>query len=195
MSKITSRFFPNGQVLSLLANEEKHPQEIIPLLKPSLRMKGLFVGHWKLLGTTVHLSNLVDASGRFPLPAFSIPPSPFSSVVPVDGDRSLDLTSLGSGAASGSAQANFGHASVQAYGQGHGYGHSQRQTGSSLSTQTDTARYVFDMTLNLRSKPLGRWNRMDIQSYDSVDLENGDVNPVALKHERPFWFSKVRSYT
>jgi F-box protein 9 len=192
MSKITSRFFPNGQVLSLLANEEKHPQEIIPLLKPSLRMKGLFVGHWKLVGTTVCLSNLIDASGRFPLPASSILPSPVFSVFPVDGGRSL-----GSGAASGSAGANFGHASTQAYGQGHGRGsgHSQRQTGSSLSTQTDTARYVFDMTLNLRSKPLGRWNRMDIQSYDSVNLENGDVHPVALKHERPFWFSMVRSYT
>jgi len=197
----TSRFFPNGQVLSLLANEEKHPQEIIPLLKPSLRMKGLFVGHWKLIGTTVCLSNLVDASGRFPLPVFSILPSPVCTAFPVDGGRSLDLTSLGNrGAASSSAGAHFGHASTQVYGQGHGhghgYGHTQRQPGSSLlSTQTDKARYVFDMTLNLRSKPLGRWNRMDIQSYDSVNLENGDVHPVALKHERPFWFSKVRSYT
>lgn len=35
----TSRFYPNGQVLSLLANEEHTPQQIIPLLKPTLRMK------------------------------------------------------------------------------------------------------------------------------------------------------------
>lgn len=50
------------------------------------------------------------------------------------------------------------------------------------------------MSLELRSKPLGRWNRLDIQSYDTLNLETGDVTPVALKHERPFWFSKVRSY-
>jgi hypothetical protein len=33
------RFFPNGQVLSLLANEEHSPQQVIPLLKYTLRMK------------------------------------------------------------------------------------------------------------------------------------------------------------
>lgn len=34
-----SRFFPDGQVLSLLANEEYKPALVIPMLKPSLRMK------------------------------------------------------------------------------------------------------------------------------------------------------------
>lgn len=33
------RFYPDGQVLSLLANEELAPSQVIPLLKPSLRMK------------------------------------------------------------------------------------------------------------------------------------------------------------
>lgn len=55
-------------------------------------------------------------------------------------------------------------------------------------------RYVFSMMLELRSRHLGRWNRMDIQAYNSVNLDTGDVHPFALKHERPFWFSKVRSY-
>lgn len=55
-------------------------------------------------------------------------------------------------------------------------------------------RYSFKMTLTLRSRPLGRWNRLDFQEYDSVNMENGEVTPVALKNERPFWFSKVRSY-
>jgi hypothetical protein len=35
----SSRFYPNGEVLSLLANEEVTPQQIIHQLKPSLRMK------------------------------------------------------------------------------------------------------------------------------------------------------------
>ena len=39
---IISRFFPNGVVLSLLANEEMSPQQIIPILKPTLRMKAGF---------------------------------------------------------------------------------------------------------------------------------------------------------
>jgi F-box protein 9 len=38
-AQYNSRFFPNGQVLSLLANEELDPQQVIPLLKPTLRMK------------------------------------------------------------------------------------------------------------------------------------------------------------
>ncbi|KDR80711.1 hypothetical protein GALMADRAFT_91284 [Galerina marginata CBS 339.88] len=144
------RFYPNGQVLSLLANEEHTPQQIIPVLKPTLRMNGLFFGQWKLVGTTVHITNLVDASGRFALPFSAAigpnpPPEPYSS-------------------------------------------------STSTPASGEHARYVFLMTLNLRSRPLGRWNRMDIQAYESLNIENGDVNPIVLKHERPFWFSKVRSY-
>jgi len=165
------RFFPNGQVLSLLANEEHSPQQVIPLLKYTLRMKvrlffdkaahspshniyfmpqGLFLGHWKLVGTTVHLSNLVDASGRFALP--------------LSGDINISSPTPAT-------------------------------SSSTSASESARARYVFTMALTLRSRPLGRWNKMDIESYDSVNIETGDVNPVALKHERPFWFSKVRSYT
>ena len=164
------RFFPNGQVLSLLSNEEHSPQQVIPLLKYTLRMKvslsdkaahlpfsnvylvpqGL-LGHWKLVGTTVHLSNLVDASGRFALP--------------LSGDINISPPPT------------------------------QPTSSSTSASGTARARYAFTMALTLRSRPLGRWNKMDIESYDSVNIETGDVNPVALKHERPFWFSKVRSYT
>lgn len=55
-------------------------------------------------------------------------------------------------------------------------------------------KYVFEMTLDLQTRPLGRWNKMVIHSYDSVNTGSGIITPVALKHERPFWFSKVRSY-
>ncbi|KZT09989.1 uncharacterized protein LAESUDRAFT_711829 [Laetiporus sulphureus 93-53] len=115
------RFYPNGQVLSLLANEEMPPQQIIPVLKPTLHMKGLFIGNWHLSGTTVHVTSLTD-------------PHP-----------SMD----------------------------------------------SRARYAFQMTLDLRSRPLGRWNRLDFRAYDSVDIESGETTPLALKHERPFWFSKI----
>lgn len=57
-----------------------------------------------------------------------------------------------------------------------------------------TLRYSFQMILDLRSRPLGRWNRLDFRAYDSVSLESGEATPLALKNDRPFWFSKVRSY-
>ncbi|KAI5999310.1 hypothetical protein F5J12DRAFT_847495 [Pisolithus orientalis] len=116
------RFFADGTVLSLLANEEHTPQNVIPVLKPSLRMKGFTVGNWQLDGSIVRISNL----------------------------------------------------------------HSPHYYPSS--------RYNFQMSLALQSKPLGRWNRLEVLSYESVNVETGEVAPFVLKHERPFWFSRVKSY-
>ncbi|CAL1715098.1 unnamed protein product [Somion occarium] len=119
------RFYPDGQVLSLLANEEVSPQYIIPLLQPSLRQKGFFIGQWRLEGTTIYITSLTDPTG---------------------------LTSAAS-------------------------------------------RYTFEMTLELRSRPtMGRWNRLDMKAYASVKVDTGESTPVALKNDRPFWFSKVKSY-
>ncbi len=77
---------------------------------------------------------------------------------------------------------------------GSGHVHHHHHVHQSSSESLPAIRYVFQMNLTLLSRPLGRWNKMDIVSYDSVNLETGDAAPVALKHERPFWFSKVRSY-
>ncbi|KAI0654057.1 hypothetical protein C8Q70DRAFT_1030767 [Cubamyces menziesii] len=115
------RFLPDGQVLSLLANEEHKPQDVIPLLKPTLRMKGFFIGTWYLEGMEVHIEDLLDPG-------------------------------------------------------------------------TNNTRYSFQMVLDLRSRPLGRWNRLDFREYNSVHLGSGEATPLALKNDRPFWFSKVRSY-
>ncbi|KIK99812.1 hypothetical protein PAXRUDRAFT_822351 [Paxillus rubicundulus Ve08.2h10] len=129
------RFFPDGQVLSLLANEEYQPSLVIPMLKPSLRMKGFYIGEWRLEGSTVLICNLVEMHS---------------------------LT----------------HASPT-----HHHNHVPQPR-----------RYHFQMTLSLRSKPLGRWNKLDLVSYESVNVEDGEVVPLPLKHERPFWFSKVKSW-
>ncbi|KAJ7170499.1 hypothetical protein C8R43DRAFT_981948 [Mycena crocata] len=129
------RFFPDGKVLSLLANEETSPAQVIHTLKPSLRKKGLFIGTWKLSETQVTISNLIDASGRFPIPPVTTP-----------------------------------------------------------GNHQPFARYSFSMILSLRSRPVGRWNKLDLTAYNSVDLENGNTTPLGLRHERPFWFSKVKSF-
>ena len=58
-----------------------------------------------------------------------------------------------------------------------------------------TSRYSFQMTLTLRSRPLGRWNKLEFIEYESINLEDGEATALGLKNERPFWFSKVRSYS
>jgi len=55
-------------------------------------------------------------------------------------------------------------------------------------------KYVFQMALALRSRPLGRWNKLDFIGYESVRVDDGEAIPLPLKHERSFWFSKVRSW-
>ncbi|KAJ7255522.1 hypothetical protein B0H12DRAFT_1233120 [Mycena haematopus] len=129
------RFFPDGKVLSLLATEENAPAQVVHTLKPSLRKKGLFIGTWKISGSVVTISNLIDASGRFPIPPISTP-----------------------------------------------------------GNDAPFARYSFSMILSLRSRPLGRWNKLELTEYNSVDLENGNTTPLGLRHERPFWFSRVKSF-
>ncbi|KAG1881105.1 hypothetical protein F4604DRAFT_1746482 [Suillus subluteus] len=124
------RFFPNGQVLSLLANEEWQPQTVIPMLKPSLRMKGFYIGNWSLSGSTVYITNLDE---KHP---------------------------------------SHAHA----------------------TTELQPNKYFFQMTLALRSRPLGRWNKLDFIGYDSVNVEDGEAVPLPLKNERSFWFSKVKSW-
>lgn len=57
------------------------------------------------------------------------------------------------------------------------------------------SRYSFQMTLTLRSRPLGRWNKLEFIEYESINLADGEATALGLKNERPFWFSKVRSYS
>ncbi|PFH51804.1 hypothetical protein AMATHDRAFT_141654 [Amanita thiersii Skay4041] len=161
------RFYPNGMVLSFLVNGEMNPQQVIPLLKPTLRAKGFSLGTWRLLGDTIHL-NLVEANGKI---TPSLPP-PFEVL-----NAFLEETEIAE--VGGASQRHASHVP-------------HRHSGQSTEQQT---RYTFVMTLALRSRPVGRWNRLDIETYDSISLATGGVTPVALKHERPFWFSKVRSYS
>jgi len=143
------RFLPDGRVLSLLANEEVQPQEMIPLLKPTLRMAGFSIGSWRLDDATVFITDLVDASSK--------------------------------------------NTNTLPHGLGLGEGYHDPVVVEHAPSNF-ASRYVFQMTLTMRSRPMGRWNKLDFDQYDSVDLQTGDVIPLGLKHERPFWFSKVRSY-
>ncbi|CAO1631614.1 unnamed protein product [Sympodiomycopsis kandeliae] len=56
------------------------------------------------------------------------------------------------------------------------------------------AKYAFRMILSLRSTSRGKWNKMEMLDYCSINLETGEVLPLPPKHSRPFHFSAVRSY-
>ncbi len=55
-------------------------------------------------------------------------------------------------------------------------------------------KYAFRMVFGLRSTTRGRWNKLDLLEYHSVNLTNGEVLPLPQKHSRPFHFSRVRAY-
>lgn len=68
---------------------------------------------------------------------------------------------------------------------------------------SDSGRpYTFLMELALKSKPIGKWNRLSLFSYSSVDSRNGEVVPLSLTKETEstkngntgFWFSRVLSW-
>lgn len=44
-------------------------------------------------------------------------------------------------------------------------------------------KYEFEMELSLRETGRGRWNKLDITSYQSVNLATGEVLGLALKHQ------------
>ncbi len=64
-----------------------------------------------------------------------------------------------------------------------------------LEVVGEAPKYTFHMTLDLRSRPLGRWNRLALTMYETIAISDGEASALPLKNERPFWFSKVKSYT
>ncbi|KAJ1043893.1 hypothetical protein NDA10_001355 [Ustilago hordei] len=55
-------------------------------------------------------------------------------------------------------------------------------------------KYAFRMVFGLRSTTRGRWNKLNLLEYYSVNLTNGEVLPLPQKHSRPFHFSRVIAY-
>ena len=55
-------------------------------------------------------------------------------------------------------------------------------------------KYAFRMVFSLRQTHRGKWNKLDLLEYFSVNLTNGEVLPLPQKHSRPFHFSRVIPY-
>ena len=93
------------------------PSSVVPVLRPSLRSKGLHFGRWRVEKGKVHLSELLEPGIRTP-------------------------------------------------------------------------KYEFEMELNLKETQRGRWNKLDIHTYSSINLATDEVLGLSLKHQKPFYFSK-----
>lgn len=128
-----------------------------------MHAQGLFIGAWALHGTTISITGLTDASGKYPVPPYPLTAASFfpedASTVLGEADDAVSVA----------------------------------DTTATLAQGEDLPKYTFQMTLSLYGRPTARWNRLDLVSYESIGLD-GDVVPVALKHERGFWFSRVRSW-
>ncbi|KAJ9116355.1 hypothetical protein QFC22_004796 [Naganishia vaughanmartiniae] len=53
-----------------------------------------------------------------------------------------------------------------------------------------TPKYEFEMDLCLKTTQRGRWNKLDMLTYQSINLVNGEALGLSLKHQKPFYFSK-----
>ncbi|KAF8318743.1 hypothetical protein DL93DRAFT_2225638 [Clavulina sp. PMI_390] len=145
------RFFPDGTVLSLLANDE-NPSETVHILKPSLRRKGFYIGTWSLSGNTVTVRELLDPSGQLTKYGF---------------EMILTIKS--------------------------------KPTGRLVYTSPALLFSFFPMSSLFTERGpsvfcIPRWNKLELEEYNSVKLETGEGDALPLRNERPFWFSKVRSY-
>ncbi|AAW45422.1 hypothetical protein CNBH0900 [Cryptococcus deneoformans B-3501A] len=136
------RFYPDGSVISFLTTD--HPSEIVPVLRPSLRGKGLHFGRWRLIRSDAIHNPEIDSEW---VPSKSGEKRPARIII-------SDL----------------------------------------LEPGVEKPKYEFEMELALRQTSRGRWNKLDILEYRSINLTTGETLALSLKNQKPFFFSKVRSY-
>jgi F-box protein 9 len=53
-----------------------------------------------------------------------------------------------------------------------------------------TPKYEFEMDLSLKTTNRGRWNKLDLDTYRSINLATDESLNLSLKHQKPFYFSK-----
>ncbi|KAJ9099167.1 hypothetical protein QFC21_004047 [Naganishia friedmannii] len=61
---------------------------------------------------------------------------------------------------------------------------------SLLEPGLHTPKYEFEMDLCLKTTTRGRWDKVDMLTYQSINLVNGEALGLSLKHQKPFYFSK-----
>lgn len=59
-----------------------------------------------------------------------------------------------------------------------------------LEPGENTPKYEFEMELTLKETQRGKWNKLDLDHYASINLSTGEALGLSLKHQKPFYFSK-----
>ncbi|KAK4685981.1 F-box protein 9, partial [Tremellales sp. Uapishka_1] len=131
------RFYPDGSVISFLTTE--HPSDIVPILRPTLRAKGLHFGRWHLLRSD-------------------------------DQDENVDSPKI-----RGKPRAKIYITDL-------------------VEPGNANPKYEFEMDLDLLATGRGRWNKLDLANYSTINRATGEELQLNLKHQKPFYFSKVKSY-
>lgn len=121
------------------------PSEVVPLLRPSLRGKGLHFGRWRLIRSDSPENNINPSD-----------PEIKTSSNPQKKRARIVISDLLEPA----------------------------------SESSPPPKYEFEMSLSLRETIRGKWNKLDILNYNSINLQNGESLELSLKHQKPFYFSK-----
>ncbi|WVN87671.1 uncharacterized protein L203_102857 [Cryptococcus depauperatus CBS 7841] len=136
------RFYPDGSAISYLTTN--HPSEVVPLLRPKFRGKGLHFGRWRLIRSDDPNNNEADSETR--------------------------------------AYTNGAKCTAKVIVSG------------LLEPGVENSKYEFEMELSLGQSTRGKWNKLTILEYRSINLATRETLALSLKHQKPYHFSKVRSY-
>lgn len=149
-------------MLSFLTTD--HPSDVVPMLKPSLRAKGLHIGRWRL----VRMDEDEDE------PETVAPSSPTKATT--NGRASPVKLTSPTKTTHNQPQKKRKHPKVVIT--------------ELLEPGENTPKYEFEMELTLKETQRGRWNKLDLDHYASINLATGEALGLSLKHQKPFYFSK-----
>lgn len=134
------------------------------MLKPSLRAKGLHIGRWRL----VRMDEDEDE------PETAAPSSPTKATT--NGRTSPVKPTGPTKTTRNQPQKKRKHPKVVIT--------------ELLEPGENTPKYEFEMELTLKETQRGRWNKLDLDHYASINLATGEALGLSLKHQKPFYFSK-----
>jgi F-box protein 9 len=154
------RFYADGSVISFLTTD--HPSDVVPTLNRSIRGKGLHFGRWRLVRSDAEEED-EDNVG----PDEGVKKGEKGE----EGEKGSTATAAKPGAKPAPRHARILLTDLVEPGALH-------------------PKYEFEMDITLRQTHRGRWNKLDIARYSTVNIATGELLHLSLRHQKPFYFSK-----
>lgn len=168
------RFYPDGTVISFLTTE--HPSDVVPNLNPSLRGKGLHFGRWRLIRSD-------DVEEEEEMEKIKGEKAAKEEEMVTD-DKEDKADKADEKDLYKNTKANKKNAKNTAKKRAY------IQITDLLEPGVADPKYEFEMELALRETNRGRWNKLDLARYSTVNLATGEVLHLSLRQQKPFYFSK-----